>query len=537
MAYSITTRDGITINNIPDNVDPNSQELKDRISSIRSQNKMPPIEAASSLQPAELTAGEVATQAITNLPSSFGRLVGDLYTAVTSPVQTAKSVVDLGAGLLQAALPERFVQAIGEDKESRDVARKVGEFYADRYGSLEKAKRAIAEDPAGVMADVASVIYGGGALTPGRAGAQISRAGAAIDPLTIAARGTVATTGGVGRVLAPVLGMQTGVGAEPFKQAYRAGKEGGETAASFRTNIAGEAPMTEILESAKFNLSEMRRQKGEEYRAGMVDISKDQTILNFDGIDKSVNDVSKGVLFKGRTKNKEAARRLSEVKKEIAEWKKLDPVEYHTPEGLDALKQSIGDILEGIPFESQSARYAVGQVYDSIRKEITKQAPTYSNVMKGYEQASDQIREVQKALSLGKQASADTAMRKLQSLMRDNVQTNYGQRVDLARKLEQAGGKEIMPALAGQALSQLTPRGLQRATAVPTSLAAGYVLDPTLGAASLATSSPRLMGEAAYGAGLVRRGGGAAAKAAPFILNPELYNFLYQSGQVQGLLE
>jgi hypothetical protein len=45
------------------------------------------------------------------------------------------------------------------------------------------------------------------------------------------------------------------------------------------------------------------------------------------------------------------------------------------------------------------------------------------------------------------------------------------------------------------------------------------------------------MGEAAYGAGLVRRGGGAAAKAAPFILNPELYNFLYQSGQVQGLLE
>ena len=30
MAYSIQTKDGITINNIPDNVDPNSKELKDQ---------------------------------------------------------------------------------------------------------------------------------------------------------------------------------------------------------------------------------------------------------------------------------------------------------------------------------------------------------------------------------------------------------------------------------------------------------------------------------------------------------------------------
>jgi hypothetical protein len=492
---------------------------------------------ANEMQPETMTAGEVATQAVTNLPSSFGRLVSDLYTAVTSPVQTAKSVLDLGAGLLQGALPERLVQAIGEDKESRDVARQVGQFYVERYGSIENAKKSIAEDPAGVMADVASILYGGGVLTPGRAGAQISRAGAAVDPLTIAARGAAATTGGVGRVLAPVLGMQTGVGAEPFRQAYRAGKEGGETAQAFRSNISGQTPMTDVLDSAKANLSEMRRQKGEEYRAGMIDISKDQTILSFDGIDKAIDNVSKSVLFKGRTKKKDAAQKLSEAKKEIAEWKKLDPAEYHTPEGLDALKQSVGDILESIPFESKSARYAVGQVYDSIRSEINKQAPTYSKVMKGYESASDQIREIEKALSLGKQASVDTAMRKLQSLMRDNVQTNYGQRVDLARKLEQAGGREIMPALAGQSLSQLTPRGLQRATAVPTSLAAGYVLDPTLGAASLATSSPRLMGEAAYGAGAIRRGGTVAAQAAPFILNPELYNLLYQSGQLQGLLE
>jgi hypothetical protein len=35
MAYSITTEDGITIDNIPDTVDPNSNELKARVAQIR----------------------------------------------------------------------------------------------------------------------------------------------------------------------------------------------------------------------------------------------------------------------------------------------------------------------------------------------------------------------------------------------------------------------------------------------------------------------------------------------------------------------
>ena len=39
--------------------------------------------------------GEVAGRAIRNVPSSFGSLVGNVVEAVTSPVQTAKSVLDL----------------------------------------------------------------------------------------------------------------------------------------------------------------------------------------------------------------------------------------------------------------------------------------------------------------------------------------------------------------------------------------------------------------------------------------------------------
>jgi hypothetical protein len=156
--------------------------------------------------------------------------------------------------------------------------------------------------------------------------------------------------------------------------------------------------------------------------------------------------------------------------------------------------------------------------------------------MKEYTQASEQIREVERALSLGNKASADTAMRKLQSLMRDNVQTNYGQRVQLARELEKAGGRELMPSLAGQALSEFTPRGLQRAAAIPTGGLAYLVGGPIAAGTSLATSSPRLVGEAAYLSGLVGRGAEEVSRRLPFAVNPQLYNLLYQSGQMQGLL-
>ena len=45
----------------------------------------------------------------------MGNLIKSIYDAVTNPLTTAKSVLDVGAGALQNVLPERFVQAVGED--------------------------------------------------------------------------------------------------------------------------------------------------------------------------------------------------------------------------------------------------------------------------------------------------------------------------------------------------------------------------------------------------------------------------------------
>ena len=535
MSYTITTKDGITINNIPDNVDSNSQELKDRVAKIRAENQMAaPAEPAPR---ADLTAGEVATGAITNFPRSMGNLIGDIYTAVTNPIQTGKSILDVGAGALQNVLPERFVQAVGEDKQSREMARKVGEFYAERYGTGEGLKRAVAEDPAGVLADLSTVLTGGATVAPRAVARPLARAASAIDPLAATVRATGAVASAAGKnIVAPVLGATTGAGRESISQAVRAGQTGGETAAQFRANISGRADPGEILAIAKQNLDELNRVKQAEYRSGMVNIKNDKSVLDFADIDSSLVKSTNKVTFKGKVINEEAAKQLQQAKAIVDDWKSLDPADFHTPEGLDALKKRVGDVLEGIPFEQKVARSSVGDIYNSIKSTIQKQAPSYAKTMKAYSEATDQIKEVEKALSLGKKASVDTATRKLQSLMRDNVQTNYGQRTSLARDLQTMGGTEFMPGLAGQALSSPIPRGLQGIAAVPSSYLA-YGAGGIPGAvANLALSSPRLMGEAAFATGLASRGARQFGQLVPPAVDPRTFNLLYQAGQTEGLL-
>jgi hypothetical protein len=491
---------------------------------------------ASQMRPQQrsLSAGDVAAGAIRNFPESFMGLVSDLATAVTSPVQTAKTVLDLGAGVLQAILPESLVQAVGEDKPSREVARKVGKFYVERYGSVEGAKKAIAEDPAGVLADAATVLYGaGGALraVPGasQAAATTQRLGATIDPLAAATRG-------ISTVVPPVLGMTTGAGGGAIQQAFEAGRAGGERARMFRENITGAVPQENVLTAAKQNLAVLRNMKSEQYRSGMVNIAKDNTVLSFDGIDSALAKAEKRTKFKGRVTDAAAFDKVSEAKTLVDDWKALTPEEYHTPEGMDALKQSVGAILEGLDPKT-NAYNTINDVYGSIKGEIVKQAPVYANVMSDYTKATDQIREIEKALSLGNKASADTAMRKLQSLMRDNVQTNYGQRVSLAKQLEEQGGQMMMPGIAGQALQSIVPRGMSQVTGGGLTGYLGFQGMLPQAAAAAAMSSPRLMGEAAYGLGMAARPVSAAGTRAPFVLTPELYNLLIQSGQVQQLQE
>jgi hypothetical protein len=251
----------------------------------------------------------------------------------------------------------------------------------------------------------------------------------------------------------------------------------------------------------------MRIERGNQYRSGMVDIAKDKTVIDFAPIDQAVQSLKTMGSFKGQTINKNASGTVDEISSLVDNWKGLDPAEYHTPEGLDALKKAIGDVRDATQFGTPGRR-AADTAYNSIKTQIDSQAPTYAKVMKDYSQASDTLQEIEKALSLGNKASADTSMRKLQSLMRNNVNTNYGNRLDLAGTLED-NGADIMNAVAGQAASSLTPRGLQGLAATGAGVAS--LANPAT-LAVLPFTSPRLMGELAYGLGSVGRGAGNASR-------------------------
>ena len=103
-------------------------------------------------------------------------------------------------------------------------------------------------------------------------------------------------------------------------------------------------------------------------------------------------------------------------------------------------------------------------------------------------------------------------MRKLQSLMRNNVQTNYGNRLNLATALENQGGVELMPALSGQALNSWTPRSLAAQGGGLATALMSMSNPATL--AALPLQSPRLVGSLAYGAGRLASGPGSSMSPA-----------------------
>jgi len=471
---------------------------------------------------------DVPGEAFSNILPSAKNMASGLYEAVTSPVQTVSGLMDVAAGSLQNALPKPVVEFVNKfDADPKAAQRAVqaanaaGGMLKDRYGSEEAIKNTFATDPVGAAGDLSLLLTGGAGIasrTPllAKTAPTLGKVASMVDPINLAAKAAGKTYDLTGGLVKSGLGMKTGVGTEAIEQAAQAGRQGNTT---FLENMRGEVPITNVLDDARANLSQMNADKQKAYRSGMVNIKNDKSILNFNGIDQAMQNVQNMVSFKGKVKDQTAANVVEKMRAKIDDWKNSDPAEFHTPEGLDNLKQSLWEDFGKLGREEKTAYAAGKQIYDSVKNEINKQAPTYAKVMKEYTDASELTKEIERSLSLGQTASADTAMRKLQSLMRNNVNTNYGQRLNLAQELEAAGGRDLLPALAGQALSSKLPRGLQSATNIPSAYLAYGAGGPGLATIDLLASSPRLAGEASYKYGqlanALTQGGQAIAKATP----------------------
>ena len=434
----------------------------------------------------------IGTQAFENLVPSTGQLAKDVATPFLHPIQTGENLIDLGSSILGK---------MGITDANPSQANAVGKYLVDRYGGIENLKQTFAKDPAGLIADASMLLTGGGTVAaklPGMTGkiaAKTAQVGRAIDPLT-------AVPKVVGKGLSTGIGFTTGAGGRAIEEATKAGYAGGEAGSKFQQQMRGSAPVSDVVQEAKVGLDTLRNQRSNLYKSGMVSIKNDKTVLNFNDIDKAVADVKNRGYYKGQEISGKAAPAWDDISTAINDWKQLDPAEFHTPEGIDALKKKVGDIRDSLQYGTP-ARNAADKVYAAIRDEISKQAPSYSQVMKDYHQGSELLADLEHSLSLGDKTRADTTVRKLQSILRNNANTNYGRRAELADQLTAAGSKNLMPMLAGQALSSNMPRGLSGTGVAGGAATLGTAMGSPATLAMLPTTSPRLMGEAAYYGGKV----------------------------------
>lgn len=477
---------------------------------------------------AELSAGDVVTGAITNFPSSFEQLGKDVIQPFLDPVGTAESLYELGKGVVQLAIP-------GE-QGNEETARRVGQFFADRYGGLENIKRTIATDPAGFLADLSLVATGGvGALTKAGKVAKISgkaieagqKAGKVtrlVDPITATIAG--ATKAG-GQVLSSTLGGAAGVGAKPIQVAFQAGRAGGEKAKAFLDHLLGKAPIRDLVESGRAALKTLVGERRTAYLARMEKLGEDLTPLSLDEVDKVVSEMrsaGKHKLGSGREvdiRGETPAATLDKIEAKIAEFRGADGFEVLTATDLDAMKQAVGEIRDKINIKDDPTSWNLAnQVYGSIRRTIVKQDTDYADIMKQYEEATDLITEIENTFNMkGKRGRVDSQVRQLTSIMRDNVNTAYGYRGELADTLASAaGGERLLEQAAGATLRPLRSRGLANLSQMGVLGSAAVTANPALLAMYPATM-PKVVGGGAYLAGKASKYAGApvrgAIKAAP----------------------
>lgn len=209
------------------------------------------VDLAKQSQPQSFTGSEKATfeatgkenlltgglKALGNLPRSSYELGKNVVSAVANPIDTAKAlggIVAGGAAKVGETLLEDtdFGQSLLQGAKDRGVAletdattgklktkatpelqqfNSVLKFFGDRYGSLDKFKETAIEDPAGVMADIATVLTGGGAAVTklgqvsnisrlATVGNNVQRVGALVDPIN-AVTGTVKATVNTGKYI------------------------------------------------------------------------------------------------------------------------------------------------------------------------------------------------------------------------------------------------------------------------------------------------------------------------------------------------
>jgi len=498
--------------------------------------------------------------------------------------------INLGMGDAMSKLGLSALAKAGVGNASPQLAEAVGKMYSDRYGSTDAALNTLRDHPAEMLMDIATVFSGGEAAAP-RIAAQVAKvprlagiagditklgeaSGAvarATDPLALAGKGVSglsdltakyvpqsvkdSMTTLLAKYPLEMAGLPSGVGGENLRTAGSVGRESvlqGKTprVEAFTDQRAGTAPIENIVEQMEAGVQRMRDSASERYQSDMEGVKADKTVLGFDGIDAELAALKNRAYFKDQVRDPAAARAYGDIQSVVEEWKSLPAEEFHTPEGMDALKQRIGGIEGQYQTENNRAAASIAAgVRKTVANEITQQAPSYATAMGNYSEAKDLLANIRSTLDSGK-GRTDATIRRLQGILKRDDPGYAGKLLD---EVASQPGNELQASLAGRAGEPIRPERYRAAVAGGMGLAslpleallggnlANLGLDPKY-LAAMTMMSPRVVTGGAYHAGqaaglaeLLARGGYDAYKAAPGVGRLGV-NAVSSGEQVQDLL-
>lgn len=458
-----------------------------------------------------MTVGKEAISALNpiNLPTTLkniGEIGEGIPAALDTGARDAASWTLRQAGLNKSA---DALDATVEPLPQSQATQATIDMYKQRYGSEEAIKQSLMNTPAQTLMDASIPFTGGEALAarlPEAAGAAkvLGTVGRTLDPYNATVQTGKTIGKGIGTFGSQWIGnAELGTGTQSVKEAAGAGYQGGDVARDFWRHFSGVAPKDEVIDDSLKALNNIQQKASAAYQQGMMGTRATTDVLPFQPIDEALAKIGNRDTFNGRNLSTSTNATRQKIGNLVDQWRDLDPAQFHTAAGLDAMKRELWNNIASRTDIGTPDRDIAMNMYHTIKDQIASVSPEYAKTMQDYADAQQQLGDLKRTLSLNPNATKDSTLRKLQSILRNNVNTDFENRMELGKVLEANGAPNLMAKLAGQALNTWTPRGLMRMAMSGANLPLA-LLHPGF-ALRLPFEMPKLVGLGLYGAGRASR--------------------------------
>lgn len=446
-----------------------------------------------------------------NLPSSTAKLVSDIIEPILSPIETLKSFKDLGEGLLSKL-------GVVESKDKEELVDAMGDHFSNRYGSTDAFMNSLRTDPAGVVSDVAGVVTGGASIAakaPGKVGQiakKVEEAASYVDPVNVVGRAAGKGLDAAGMVGKTALGVMTGVGADNIQGVFDAARKGGDASETSAKFLRGGGNAFDLVEDFDDGVELFKKQAQSQYLHGKSGLGLNELPADYNKIKVFVEKDLKDQVFpfgkdgktSWKTVDNDFTQQWKNLRREIGQYKR-NPANQNVA-SMDELKKSIdvmvSQLPENVPSKVATIFYKARR---KVRDEIERLAPEYGEVMKPYEEAQELLNEFRTEFRAGREQSSNQVLRKLQQSLRNNVNTNFGEKLNLLKQIDDMDdATNIVAGLSARSMSETVPAGLARYAGPTAGFSLGMTGNIPEMMAILTGSSPRAVGEGARATGQFR---------------------------------